>query len=174
MALLETRQTDGAIRRPDGRRRRRLRGRRAADLLDHRPQRRRQDDRLQRHHRHLRADRRLDRVRRPAAAAAVRPGACWRCAPLIGTGHRPGAALVSVDVNALWRATIKRNYAGPGRAVFLSAAWRDAWNYLQGTLALDRMRGDRWAVRTADGRRTLGYAKSLDEAEQMRDRVRTS
>ena len=29
-----------------------------ADLFDHRAQRRRQDDRLQRHHRHLRADRR--------------------------------------------------------------------------------------------------------------------
>jgi branched-chain amino acid transport system ATP-binding protein len=81
-----------------------------------------------------------------------------------------GAAIVSVDVNALWRATIKRNYAGPGEPFSYAAAWHDAGNYMQGTLALDRMRGGRWAVRTPDGRRTLGYAKSQSEAEQMRSR----
>jgi branched-chain amino acid transport system ATP-binding protein len=80
------------------------------------------------------------------------------------------AAIVSVDVNALWRATIKRNYAGPGESFSYAAAWHDAGNYMQGKLALDRMRGGRWAVRTPDGRRTLGYAKSQSEAEQMRSR----
>jgi branched-chain amino acid transport system ATP-binding protein len=100
----------------------------------------------------------------------------WRvlasCA-LVGLLTGLGAGLVSVDVNALWRATIKRNYAGPGEPFSYAAAWNDARNYLQGTLALDRMRGNRWAVRTADGRRTLGYAKSQPEAEQMRLRFQS-
>ncbi len=80
------------------------------------------------------------------------------------------AALVSLDVDALWRATIKRNYAGPGEPFSYAAAWRDSWNYVQGKLALERTRGNRWAVRTADGRRTLAYANSLEEAEQLRER----
>ena len=80
------------------------------------------------------------------------------------------AALVSLDVDALWRATIKRNYAGPGEPFSYDAAWRDALNYAQGKLALERTRGNRWAVRTADARRTLGYANSLEEARQMRER----
>ncbi len=97
----------------------------------------------------------------------------WRvvawCA-LVGLFTGAAAALVSIDVNALWRATIKRNYAGPGETFSYAAAWNDARNYVRGTLALERMRGDRWAVRTADGRRTLGYAKSHDEARQMQTR----
>jgi ABC-type branched-subunit amino acid transport system ATPase component len=80
------------------------------------------------------------------------------------------AALVSLDVNALWRATIKRNYAGPGEPFSYPAAWNDAWNYWRGRLALERMRGNRWAVRTADARRTLGFSPSLEEARQMRGR----
>lgn len=78
------------------------------------------------------------------------------------------AALLSINPDALWRTTIKRNYLGPGHSFSYAAAWSDAGSYLRGTLALDRMRGGRWAVRTADGRRTLGYAASLEEAEQMR------
>jgi ABC-type branched-subunit amino acid transport system ATPase component len=97
----------------------------------------------------------------------------WRilamCA-LIGVLTGLTGAALSVDVNALWRATIKRNYAGPGESFSSRAAVADAWSYLQGSLALDHLRGDRWAVRTANGRRTLGYAASIDEARQMRDR----
>ena len=87
---------------------------------------------------------------------------------LIGLFTGLAAAVVSVDVNALWRATIKRNYAGPGEPFSYSAAWNDALNYLQGRLALEQVRGHRWAVRSADGRSTLGYAASREEAEQTR------
>jgi ABC-type branched-subunit amino acid transport system ATPase component len=87
---------------------------------------------------------------------------------MVGLATGLVAAILSIDVNALWRATIKRNYAGPGETFSYAAAAHDAVNYLQGTLALDHMRGDRWAVRTADGRRTLGYARSLDEARTLR------
>jgi len=81
------------------------------------------------------------------------------------------AGLLSLDVNALWRATIKRNYAGPGATFSYASAWDDARGYWRGSLALEKMRGDRWAVRTADGRRTLGYATSHDDAEAMRQRL---
>jgi branched-chain amino acid transport system ATP-binding protein len=79
------------------------------------------------------------------------------------------AAVVSLDVNALWRATIKRNYAGPGQLFSYAAAWVNAVRYVRGDLALDRIRGGRWAIRTADGRRTLGFAPTLEEAERMQD-----
>ena len=91
-------------------------------------------------------------------------------AALIGLLTGLLAAVLSLDVNALWRATIKRNYGGPGETFSYRAAWNDAFDFWRGTPALDRVRGGRWAVRSADGRRTLGYAKSRDEAEQMRSR----
>jgi len=97
----------------------------------------------------------------------------WRVAALcamVGLFTGVGAALVNLDLNALWRATIKRNCAGPGESFSYASAWNDAKNYLPGSLALERMHGNRWAVRTADSRRTLGYAKSLAEAESMRTR----
>ena len=78
------------------------------------------------------------------------------------------AALLSVDVNALWRATIKRNYAGPDAPFSYRAAWNDVGNYLQGNLALEPVRGNRWAVRTADGRRTLGYGQTREDADILR------
>ncbi len=79
------------------------------------------------------------------------------------------AALMSVNVDTLWRAAVKRNYAGPGDTFSYRAAWRDARSYMQGRLAIDRIRGGRWAIRTADGRRTLGYATSQQEAERLRE-----
>ena len=97
----------------------------------------------------------------------------WRVvalAAMIGLTTGLAAALLSVDVNALWRATIKRNFNGPGEPFSYRSAWDDAKSYMRGAPALDRMRGGRWAVRTADGRLTLGYAKDIEEARTMRDR----
>jgi ABC-type branched-subunit amino acid transport system ATPase component len=95
----------------------------------------------------------------------------WKVAAaalLFGIVTALAAALVAVNVDALWRATIKRNYAGPGQPFSYLAALADVRNYLAGRLALVRVRGGRWAVRPADGRRTLGYAKTHDEAERLR------
>jgi branched-chain amino acid transport system ATP-binding protein len=89
---------------------------------------------------------------------------------LIGLATGLTCALLSLDVNALWRATIKRNYAGPGEPFSYADAWNGAVGYVRGALSIERTRGNRWSVRTPDGRRTLGFAKSYDEAEQMRDR----
>jgi branched-chain amino acid transport system ATP-binding protein len=91
-------------------------------------------------------------------------------AVLVGLLTGLAAALVAINVDALWRATIKRNYSGPGQAFSYRAAWRDAGNYMAGSLALDPLRAGRWAVRTADARLTLGFARSREEAERMRTR----
>lgn len=90
-------------------------------------------------------------------------------AVLVGLATGLAAALFAVNVDSLWRATIKRNYAGPGASFSPRAAWDDIWNYMHGALALEPMRGNRWAVRTADARRTLAFAKSREEAEKLRE-----
>jgi ABC-type branched-subunit amino acid transport system ATPase component len=100
----------------------------------------------------------------------------WRVALLallVGLLTGLTAALLSLDVNALWRATIKRYEAGPGGSFSYAAAWQNAIDYWNGTLAIDRVRGNRWALRTADGRRTLGFAANRAEAEQLRARQET-
>jgi ABC-type branched-subunit amino acid transport system ATPase component len=97
----------------------------------------------------------------------------WKVAAtavLVGLLTALAAALVTVNVDSLWRATIKRNYAGPGEPFSYRAAWLDAGNYLAGRLALEPMRAGRWAVRTADGRRTLGFARTRADAEKLRAR----
>ena len=97
----------------------------------------------------------------------------WKVAAaavLVGLMTGLAAALMAINVDALWRATIKRNYAGPGEAFSYRAAWLDVGNYLAGSLALEPMRGNRWAVRTADARRTLGYARTRQQAERLRAR----
>ncbi len=97
----------------------------------------------------------------------------WRLialAAVVGVCTGVAAGLLAIDVNALWRATIKRNYLGPDAPFSYRAAWRDAAGYVRGDLALAPVRGGRWAVRTADDRRTLGYGDARQEAEQLRDR----
>ncbi len=88
---------------------------------------------------------------------------------LVGLVTGLAAALLAVDVNLLWKATIKRNYAGPGSPFSYAAAWNDAWGYLRGDLVIEPARGGRWAVRSADGRRTIAFAASRDEALKLRD-----
>ncbi|MGD9721054.1 MAG: ABC transporter ATP-binding protein [Pirellulales bacterium] len=95
----------------------------------------------------------------------------WRSVLLCGlVGIVTGltAAILALDINALWRATIKRNYAGPGSPFSYAAAWADVGAYWRGDLALEAVRGGRWAVRTADGRQTLGYGETRTQAEAIR------
>jgi branched-chain amino acid transport system ATP-binding protein len=91
-------------------------------------------------------------------------------AALVGLATGIAAALFAVNVDALWRATIRRNYAGPGATFSPSAAWDDVGNYWRGQLALEPIRGGRWAIRTADARRTLAFAPNREEAEKLRER----
>jgi branched-chain amino acid transport system ATP-binding protein len=82
-----------------------------------------------------------------------------------------GAALAATDVNALWKATIKRNYAGPEGGFSISDAGRDAVAYLLGEPNLERKSGGRWAVVTVDGSRELGTFDSLQEARNARGQL---
>lgn len=81
------------------------------------------------------------------------------------------AAVLAVNVDALWRAAIKRNYSGPGDTFSYREAWRDAGAYLAGSLALEPLRGGRFAVRTADGRQTLAYTDTRAEGEAQLARL---
>ncbi len=88
---------------------------------------------------------------------------------LIGLSTALAAALASVNVDRLWQVAIKRNYAGPGQPFSYFEAWRSAQDYLAGRLKIVSLPGERFAVVTADGRRTLAYADGQQQAEQIRD-----
>jgi ABC-type branched-subunit amino acid transport system ATPase component len=91
-------------------------------------------------------------------------------AALFGLATGLAAALFAVNVDALWRATIRRNYAGPGDTFSPAAALADVGHYWRGQLALEPIRGGRWAIRTADARRTLAFAPNRAAAEKLRNR----
>ncbi|HEV3418039.1 MAG TPA: ATP-binding cassette domain-containing protein, partial [Pirellulales bacterium] len=77
------------------------------------------------------------------------------------------ALLVSVDVNALWRATIKRNLQDRSAPFSSTEAWRDFWGYLHGHLAVER-KGANWAVVPwNDSRPVFGVAKQRNDARQL-------
>ena len=67
---------------------------------------------------------------------------------LIGLATGLTAALLSFDVNALWRATIKRNYAGPGEPFSYRDAWNGAVGYVRGALGIERTARRSVGVRT--------------------------
>jgi branched-chain amino acid transport system ATP-binding protein len=95
----------------------------------------------------------------------------WAAAIVIGLTMALAAAAISVNVDRLWQAAIKRNYAGPGQPFSYRAAWQGARNYLAGRLTVASLRGGRWSVVTADGRRTLAYAENEAAAIGQRDRL---
>jgi ABC-type branched-subunit amino acid transport system ATPase component len=87
---------------------------------------------------------------------------------LVGVATALAAALAAVNVDRLWQAAIKQNYAGPGEPFSYVTAWQSAQDYLAGRLRVARAPGNRWSVVTADGRRTLAYADDEAQAEQTR------
>ena len=98
-------------------------------------------------------------------------GRVWLAALLIGLTTSLAAALACINVDRVWLVAIKRNYAGPGQPFSYRAAWNSTQDYLAGRLETARLPGGRWAVVTADGRRTLAYAESEIEAGDARDRL---
>lgn len=67
---------------------------------------------------------------------------------LFGIVTAIAATLTAVNVDRLWRASIKRNFAVPSEFTY-AAAWHNAVGYLRGDLAVERIRGGRFAVVTA-------------------------
>lgn len=86
---------------------------------------------------------------------------------LIGLATGLAAALITVNVDKLWRATVRRNYKPPQVTFTYSAAWQDFLGYLRGDLALESQRANRWNIVTADGSRTLASLRQEDQARQM-------
>jgi ABC-type branched-subunit amino acid transport system ATPase component len=78
------------------------------------------------------------------------------------------AAIVSLDVDQLWRATIVRNMQ-EGDAGFSSAeAWHDLSGYLRGHLALERRNAQSWAVVPWNSSRPLlGIAPKKADARRL-------
>jgi branched-chain amino acid transport system ATP-binding protein len=94
----------------------------------------------------------------------------WRvvalCA-LVGLLSSVAALFISVDINAMWRATIKRNLQDPSTPFSAAEAWHDLWGYLQGRLAVER-KGANWAiVPWNESRPVLGLAKRRADALEL-------
>jgi len=88
---------------------------------------------------------------------------------LVGVATALAAALAAVNVDRLWQAAIKQNYAGPGEPFSYATAWHSAGDYLAGRLRVARAPGNRWSVVTSDGRRTLAFADDPAQAERLRE-----
>lgn len=84
---------------------------------------------------------------------------------LIGALTALLSALAVMNVDGLWRAVIKRNYENPGASFSYLAAARSALGYIRGEPALERQRGGKWRVVSADGRYALTPPVSRDSAE---------
>jgi ABC-type branched-subunit amino acid transport system ATPase component len=86
---------------------------------------------------------------------------------LAGALTAVAAAVVSVNPDRLWWASVKRTAADTTRPFSYGAAWANAWGYLRGDLALERQRNGRWAVVTADGSKNLGQAATQEQAQKL-------
>ncbi len=56
------------------------------------------------------------------------------------------ALIFSLDINQLWRAAIVRNMQDQGRPFTAAEAWSSFRGYMAGRLAVEKWKGDRWAV----------------------------
>lgn len=77
--------------------------------------------------------------------------------------------LFSVNIDKLWKATIRRNMEDPQKFAW-SEAWHDFKAYLLGGLDLEKQRG-RWRVVAADGDPVLATAKTEQEARESLERL---
>ncbi len=85
------------------------------------------------------------------------------------------AVAFCVNVDQLWRATIIRNYDYSTKKFDTAEAWSDFWSYLDGRLAVERVRSH-WTVVTRSGESLLGPSanqSSREAVEQLRDQIRT-
>lgn len=79
--------------------------------------------------------------------------------------------LVSLNVDRLWLAAVKRPYENPEIQYGFDQAWQGARSYYDGGLVVEKVRASReprWAVVTSDGQTSLVRVKSREAAEKMR------
>jgi ABC-type branched-subunit amino acid transport system ATPase component len=78
------------------------------------------------------------------------------------------SALCALDIDSLWTATIKRNYAPLERKFDYSGAWQSAVRYWHGGLVVQRSFGKRWDITSADGDERIESFRSKEEAVARR------
>jgi ABC-type branched-subunit amino acid transport system ATPase component len=101
------------------------------------------------------------RLRRPWT---VRLLLCWA---VLGLVCGLAAAVLSVNVDQLWRAAVKRPQAGPDGFTARSA-WRGVVDHFGGALVIEKApRTGRWTV--SAGGQVLAVARQREEAERLRD-----
>ena len=82
--------------------------------------------------------------------------------------------LISLNVDRMWKAGIKREYARNGDDFSYAAAVNAAIGYYHGDLAIEKERQirpgrpQRWVVKSPDGGQTLAKAKTEIEADRLR------
>src|SRR5262245_49830584 len=82
--------------------------------------------------------------------------------------------LVSLNIDRMWKASIKREYARRGDEFSYSSALSAAVGYYRGDLAIEKERQirpgrpQRWAVISPDGELVLAKARTEEAAEQLR------
>ncbi|OGG49798.1 MAG: hypothetical protein A3F84_22800 [Candidatus Handelsmanbacteria bacterium RIFCSPLOWO2_12_FULL_64_10] len=86
---------------------------------------------------------------------------------LIGAASGIFALLADANVDSLWLATVKRNYGGPGEEFSCRRALGSGWRYLRGDLAVEKRRGNKWAIVTADGKKAFGLKSDEEAARAM-------
>ncbi len=91
---------------------------------------------------------------------------------LVGLLTGLAVLLFAADVDAMWRAVIKRNYLDPNTPFSYAVAWRDLQGYLRGDLAIEH-RGKRWNIVPADNSRPLATASDEATARAKRDALQS-
>src|SRR5262245_26671813 len=91
---------------------------------------------------------------------------------LVGVLTGLTAVLVSVQVDGLGQASVKRQMEADPSFSYTAAAGA-AWGYLRDDLALAKQRNGKWAVITADGKKTLATVATADEASQKKADLET-
>jgi ABC-type branched-subunit amino acid transport system ATPase component len=104
-------------------------------------------------------------LRRP-----LTPAILLACA-VVGVMTGLFAAACALDIDSLWTATIKRNYAPLEKSFNYSGAWQSAKRYWQGGLIVQRAFGKRWDVTSVDGDQRIASFPSQEDALARRDEL---
>jgi len=106
----------------------------------------------------------------------------WKVAlvcALIGVLTAVFGFLVSLNIDRMWKASIKREYARHGDDFSYASAFRAAVAYYRGDLAIEKERQirpgrpQRWVVMSPDGELVLAKARTEEAADQLRADIST-
>lgn len=79
------------------------------------------------------------------------------------------AFVTALDVNSLWVATVRRNFAPRENTFDYAGAWQSAKRYWQGGLMVQRGLLQRWDITSVDGDERIESFRSREEALARRD-----